>query len=159
MSRTTPADQPQVEGIRHGSTKEHTMSSHLHTELISARQLDIAAGCVHTPHQHELRDAGKQPRQPRSAGRQRAAAVAIGLAAAFAGVACGAVTDAAQKGVPAHTVGSPALLRAPHVGVSPQAFAFRVRQLEARGYVQTSCTVNGLLMVNSHTHRSETVAL
>jgi hypothetical protein len=158
MSSVSPTDQQEVEGIRQGSTKEHTMSSHLHTEPIRIRQLEIAAGCAHAPHQHELRDAAEQPRQLRSTGRQRAAAVAIGLAAAFAGVACGAVTDIAQKGVPAHMTGSPSILRAPDVDLSPRALALRIRELEARGYVQGSCTVNGILMINPRTHGRTTVA-
>lgn len=133
------------------------MSSYLHTEPIGAGHLEIDRGSHHAQHLRELRAAVDRPRRLGSTGRRRAAGAAIGLALASASVACGAITDSSQTGGGTHATDSAPVIRAHHAGVSPRAFALRIRQLEARGYVEAACNINGILMINPRTHRSETV--
>ncbi len=138
------------------------MSSHIHAEQSRGRQLEITAECAHAQCERQLRDANERPRRFRSTGRRRAAAVAIGLAVASAGVACGAVTHASQSGAAATMSIAPASaspVRAPHASASPQAFAVAIRKLETQGYAEAACTLRGMLMVNPRTHRSETVLI
>jgi hypothetical protein len=160
MSIVIPTGQSAVEGIRQGSTKEHTMSSPIHTEPSRSRELEIAAECDQAQHERELRDANERPRRFRSTGRRRAAAVAIGFAVASAGFACAAVTPASQTGAAPTMSIAPAAsspVRSLHASASPRAFALAIHELETRGYAEAACTVKGMLMVNPRTHRSETV--
>jgi hypothetical protein len=132
------------------------MSSQLHAERIRARQLEIAAGRAHAEHEREPGVAGERPRRVRSTSRRRAVAIVVACAVASASVAFGAVVDRGPKNV-APTWGSGMPVQAHHARVSRRAFALRIRQLEADGYVQASCVIRGTLMINPHTHRKEIV--
>jgi hypothetical protein len=83
--------------------------------------------------------------------RQAAAAAAAGLVLASASVGC-ASADPQAPVAPATPTG------ALHVGATSRTFVARIRELEARGYVQIACTVTGALMLNPHTHRTESVS-
>ena len=86
--------------------------------------------------------------------RQGAAAAAAGLILAYASVACASNAD--------HTRASAAPATPPgalHVGATSRTFVARMRELEARGYVQIACTVTGALMFNPHTHRTVSVCI
>jgi hypothetical protein len=132
------------------------MSSHLHAELTRARQVEIASDCAQAARQHELRVASERPPRLRSTGRKWAAAAVAGLALAWATVACGGVADRTQHTV-AQTADSGTPVPALHTSTSLRTFALMIRELEARGYVQASCGVSRILMVNPHTHRTVTV--
>jgi hypothetical protein len=119
MSTVTPQDQNPVEGIHPGSTEEHTMSSHLHAELVRARQ------------------------------RVAATAAGLILASGVAGIYAAEHTQT--------SIASPTSTPAIHTGATSRVFAARIRQLEARGYVQTACTTTGALMFNPRTHRTVNV--
>jgi hypothetical protein len=83
--------------------------------------------------------------------RQAAAAAAASLVLASAGVACAS----ADSQAPVARATPPGAL---HVGATSRTFVARMRELEARGYVQIACTVTGALMFNPHTHRTENVS-
>ena len=85
--------------------------------------------------------------------RRRGAAAAVGIMLASVSVACASATNQAQTSVARAT--PPGALR---VGATSRAFVARMDELEARGYVETACTVTGALMFNRHTHRSEVVS-
>jgi hypothetical protein len=94
--------------------------------------------------------------------RQGAAAVAAGLMIGSAGVACASAIDHTQA--PAGAIAAPTVLGpsttppgALHVGATSRIFLARMREVEARGYVQIECLVDGALMFNPHTHRTEKV--
>lgn len=84
--------------------------------------------------------------------RNRAAAAA-GIILASASVACASASNHAHPIVARAT--EPRLLR---VGATSRAFVARMDELKAQGYVQTACTVNGALMFNPHTRRTEVVS-
>jgi hypothetical protein len=44
-----------------------------------------------------------------------------------------------------------------HVGASSRSFVRRIRALEARGYIEVACKIDGDLMFNPRTHRYATV--
>jgi hypothetical protein len=81
-----------------------------------------------------------------------AAAVAAGLILASASVACASAADHTQAPVARPTPPS-----AIHVGATSRTFVARMRELEARGYVQIACTVTGALMFNPRINRIENV--
>lgn len=82
--------------------------------------------------------------------RRRAAAVAAGLCLALTGT--GVATAASG---PSHTASiRPASHRAQ---LASGRLAYRVRALQAQGYLQTSCTVNGTQLTNPQTGQSVTV--
>jgi hypothetical protein len=83
--------------------------------------------------------------------RRGAVAAAASLILASASVAC---ASADHRQASAAGTLSPSAL---HVGATSRTFVTRMRGLEARGYVQIACTVNGALMFNPHTNRTESV--
>jgi hypothetical protein len=121
------------------------MSPHTHYELARTRQLEIAAS-VRLPHRaarfHE--PSGRTP----SCGHARIRRAIATVAAAFAAAAV-AVSVAPASQTPAREVGH----------LSPAQYTREIRALEARGYVQSSCTVNGTQLRNPRTGRSVTVRL
>jgi hypothetical protein len=44
-----------------------------------------------------------------------------------------------------------------HTGATSASFVRRIRKLESEGYVEVACRVDGDLMFNPRTHRSELV--
>jgi hypothetical protein len=88
-------------------------------------------------------------RQPNS-NRVRRIAVAAGLCLAVGGSAVAAASGGASDAPRSAPV-------APHASVSSGRLEYRMRALQARGYAQVSCTVNGTRMFNPHTGRSVTI--
>jgi hypothetical protein len=86
--------------------------------------------------------------------------IAVALAVA-AGAATGCATVVAAPGHGSAATTSISATAAParvlHVGHTSGSFVRRIRALEARGYVEIACKVDGALMFNPRTHRSETV--
>jgi hypothetical protein len=92
--------------------------------------------------------------------RHSAAAAAAGLILASAGVACAAAASQPQASAATQSQSSIAPMTTPsplRAGATSRAFVARMRELEARGYVQIECLVTGALMFNPHTHRTVTV--
>jgi hypothetical protein len=119
------------------------MSSHLHVEMIRAREHEIAAGAVHAHHRYELpATAGRTRRTTRSRVRQ-ALAGAVATAAL-----CLALTTALAS--------SAAHASRPSAQARPATAS--MRKLESQGYVERSCTTKGILMINRRTGRVTTVA-
>jgi hypothetical protein len=81
-----------------------------------------------------------------------AAAAAAGLILASASVAYASAAGATQA-----SVARPTQQAALHAGATSRTFVARMRKLEARGYVQITCTTTGALMYNPHTHRTVNV--
>jgi hypothetical protein len=84
--------------------------------------------------------------------RRGAAVAAAGVILASAGVACASAADHTHTSLASATP-----IRAIHVGATSRGFVARMRELEARGYVQIACTATGALMFNPRTHRTENV--
>ena len=84
----------------------------------------------------------------------------VALAVA-AGVASASVAIGTGPG-PSH-VAAPQRLSAEdsmpglHTGATSASFVRRIRKLESEGYVEVACRVDGDLMLNPRTHRSELV--
>jgi len=116
------------------------MSPHLNAEVGRARQTEIAASTTHAQHMHEPRIANG-PASRKSASRiRRGAAFAAGL--------CLAVTG---TGVATASTGSSSR------HLSAGQLQYQVRQLEANGYMPTSCRVGSTRFYNARTHRFRTL--
>jgi hypothetical protein len=85
-------------------------------------------------------------------------AVALAVAAGV-GSGCGviAATPARTPGATAPTQYTEAATHVLSVGRTSGSFVRRMRELEARGYVEVACRTDGALMFNPRTHRSEIV--
>ncbi len=115
------------------------MSSHVNADVVRAHQTEIAASTAHAQHKHELRLAnGRASRNPKSRIR-RGAAIAAGLCLAVSGT--GVAT--ASTGNSQH--------------LSAGQLQYRIRQLEAKGFEQTSCQVGSTRLYSARAHRSVTV--
>ena len=115
------------------------MSSHLTAEVVGARQAEIAASTAHAHHMHDLRIAnGRTGRKPASRIR-RGAAIAVGLCLAASGT--GVATASAGK--------------SQHLSASQ--LQHRIRQLEAEGFVQTSCQVGSTRLYSARENSYVTV--
>ena len=121
------------------------MSPHQHYEIARSRQQEIVSSAINS---HRA-DAGRIQASRRPSVRHR-----VGQFAAVLGVCVAAGT--AVTAVDAQSNQHPSKQHAGHV--SAQQLARRIRALEAKGYVQTSCTVGGTLMTNYTTGQSMTVA-
>jgi hypothetical protein len=129
-------------------------SLHLYTESI-ARQRRMAAGADHQPLRTELH-AGEGPRRGLTSRGRLAVALAI---AAGLGSGCAAVvgTPGHTPDATAHTLSIGPSAQVVGVGATSRSFVRRMRALEARGYVEVACLVDGDLMFNPRTHRYATV--
>jgi hypothetical protein len=82
--------------------------------------------------------------------RRWGAGVAAGLCLALAGTGVATAASGPSRASQIHVASHRAQLASGRL-------AYRVRALEAHGYVQTSCTVNGTRMTNPGTGRSVTL--
>ena len=122
------------------------MSSQLHAEMIRARQQEIAARAANAHHRYELdAAAGRSPRGGRSGVRRLAAATA-----ATAGLCLAVTTATGTTATRESATGGQARTEAVHL-------QSRVEQLDAKGYVERSCTRDGIVMINRRTGHSSTV--
>ena len=113
------------------------MSSQIYTEATRTRQLQIANPSRRAHHPCEVNAATTQPvHGDRRRRRLGATAAVLALALASSG---GAIATASSHG-----------------STTPR-FIQQIRLLEARGYVQKSCTVTGTAMFNPRTGRTVTV--
>jgi hypothetical protein len=120
------------------------MSTHLHYEIVRARQREIAARATQVQH---IREADATVvRCARSVQRR------VTRLAAAVGV-CIAATTAATMNVAGATP-HPVKAGGP---VSAKQLAQETRALERRGFVPTSCTVDGTRFVNYATGQSLTL--
>lgn len=92
------------------------------------------------------------PRTELVRARRGAAAVAVSLMLASAGVVCASAAEHTQTSVV--RASTPQAL---HIGATSRAFVAKMRELEAQGYVQIACNVDGAVMFNPRTHRTENV--
>ena len=120
------------------------MSPYLHYEIARARQQEIVSRVINSHRRHRTRPAGSRHRSIKHRVGQVAAALGVCVAAGTA------VTAATRN-----RISIPCKQHAGHV--SAQQLARKIRALEAKGYVPTSCTVSGTLMRNYSTGQSMTV--
>ena len=118
------------------------MSSQLSAEVASTSQIEIAARAPHAPNQGDACAAGGRTRGRKTRIRRGAVAIALGLSLASCG---GAIATASELGT--------------RVQLRPSTSRFeqQIRSLEARGYVQESCTLKGTAMYNPRMHNTVTV--
>jgi hypothetical protein len=116
------------------------MSSHPYFEIARARQNEIATRTIHAHHRSDI-DAINGPRRP--------VAHRIGQAVAALGVCLVATTAVAISGADANSRPAKASRH-----TSAAQLAQKIAALEAKGYVQTSCTVGGTLMSDYRTGQS-----
>jgi hypothetical protein len=115
------------------------MSPHITAQVARVRQTEIAASTTHAQHNQELRIAtGRTGRTPASRIR-RGAVLAAGL--------CLAVTGTGVATASAGTSGH----------LSAGQLQYRLRQLEAKGFAQTSCRVGSTRLYSAREHRFVTV--
>jgi hypothetical protein len=127
-------------------------SPHPYNEMI-ARQRQIAAQ-AQLP--NELQASERRPRRRFTSRGRLAVALAV---AASVGSGCAAIA-AAPRHTPAattHESSTGASAQVLHVGASSRSFVRRIRALEARGYIEVACKIDGDLMFNPRTHRYATV--
>jgi hypothetical protein len=121
------------------------MSTHLHAEIIRARQQEIADRSIHA---HDLQDvrlsAGR--RIPRIRHRVGRTMVAVGV--------CAAATTLVTVG---GANGNPRPVQ-PQRHVSARQLADDLRKWEAKDFVPTQCTDGGTKLVNFMSHRSAFVS-
>lgn len=126
-------------------------SPHLHNQ-ISARQHYVATDRAHAQHSPEPSVASKRHRFG-PASRARRSAIAVAVAAGIATGSAAIVTSAAQT----TDASAQTAMQASRIGVTSASFVRRMRNLEAAGYVQVLCKVDGSLMFNPRTRRYATV--
>jgi hypothetical protein len=115
------------------------MSPHINAQVARIRQTEIAAASARAQHIQELSIAtGRAGRTPTSRIR-RGAALAAGL--------CLAVTGTGVATASAGTSGH----------LSAGQLQYRLRQLEAKGFAQTSCRVGSTRLYSAREHRFVTV--
>jgi hypothetical protein len=119
------------------------MSSSLHYEIARVEQSEIARRTVNA-YQREDQGSFSRPGRPFARRVTRAAAV-FGVCLA----ATGAVAD---TGALAHSQAASGT-----TPYSAQRLAGHIAALEANGYTEASCKVNGMLMVNQRTGKSQIV--
>lgn len=118
------------------------MSSQIYPEVIRTRQLEIA---TRSRRGHDQCEANAAANPPVHGGRRRrrlGVIAALALALASSG---GAIAIASGHGA------------STRVGFTADRAVQQIRLLEARGYVQKSCTVTGTAMFNPRTDRTVTV--
>jgi hypothetical protein len=120
------------------------MSPHQHYEIARARQQEIVNAAI-SSHGSQ---APRTTRGPNRGGKHRLAQVAAALAVCVGAGTAATISDAHSN--------QP--VTKPHVArVSAQKLEREIRGFEAKGYVPTSCTVDGTLMRNYSTGESVTV--
>ncbi len=120
------------------------MSPHLHYEIARARQQEMISRPINAHRSHTKRTA---------VDRRRGIKYRIVQIVAVLGV-CGAAGTAVAVSE-AHSTQSPAKQHAGHA--SAQQLVRQIRMFEAKGFVPTSCTVDGTLLRNYSTGQSVTV--
>jgi hypothetical protein len=128
-------------------------SPQLHNQ-ISARQHDDAIQPVHE--QHEPSVSSNPPRRG-AASRARRSALAVAIAAGIATGSAAILTSAGHTSKATAQSSARHTMQAPHVGATSVSFVRRFRELEAAGYVEVACQVDGALMFNPRFHRYEMV--
>jgi hypothetical protein len=130
-------------------------SLHLYAESI-ARQRGITGRSDQTPARNELHLAGERSRRGHTSRGRIAVALAV---AAGLGSGCAAVvgTPGHTANATAHTLSISPSAQVVHAGATSASFVRRIRALEARGYVEVACQVDGDLMFNPRTNRYATV--
>ena len=122
------------------------MSPFLQYEIARAQQNEIEARVTRAHHRHDLGASSCQSR--------RSIKFRIGRAVAAVGVCAAISTALAAGGAPANP--GPA----DHgTHVSARQFSEEIRTLERKGYMQSSCTINGTEMRNPSTGQVVTVSL
>lgn len=124
-------------------------SPHLHTPSIQVRPSERAARAVNEQQERPRRLPALRTRRIAIA-----ATVAIGLGSGAAAIVPS--TSRAPQTIsqgPSSALSTPV----PRVGATSASFVRRIRLLEARGYVEVACQVDGDLMFNPRTHSYETV--
>lgn len=115
------------------------MSPHITPQVVRAHQAEIAVSTAHAHHTRELRIAnGGAGRNPASRIRL-GAALAVGLCLAMTGTGVATASGGASKHLTAGQL------------------QYRLRQLEAKGFVQTSCMVGSTRLYSARDHRYVTV--
>ncbi len=115
------------------------MSPHITAQVVGARQAEIAVSTAHAQHTHQLRIAnGRAGRNPVSRIR-RGAALAVGLCLAATGTGVATASAGASQHLTAGQL------------------QYRLRQLEAKGFEQTSCMVGSTRLYSARAHRYATV--
>lgn len=98
------------------------------------------------------------PSRGTNVSRGRRYAILAAIAASFASAGAGLATVVSDApAATAHTLSGPVALPVPHGGATSSSFVRRMRALEAAGYVEVFCKVDGDLMLNPRTHRYLTV--
>ena len=126
------------------------MFEHTHTQIGPSQ---IVAHAGDEQRSREANTAGERPRR-RPASRGRRVGIATAVAVALASGSAAMVTaggHTAQLTGHGTSAGIFAPLRS--VGETSSPFVHRFRALEAHGYVEVACMVDGELMFNPHTGR------
>jgi hypothetical protein len=111
------------------------MSSHLNAEVIRAHQLEIAASTSRAHHLQELRGRTERTSRVSSSRVRRGAALAAGLCLALAGAGVATASTGTSQ------------------SLTSGQLQYRIRALEAEGYVPASCIAGATRLYSARTHR------